>query len=113
MGSVSEGVIGYRRPQYNVWGPAVDMARKLELTGKINHIQVLFHCRQSNSVAATIAYSNLTFQCFPGVWSLVNGGDFIEAPGQIKDRWLFLSPPLTFLRFEVATHCIQSAYSNH
>jgi len=84
MGSVSEGVIGYRRPQYNVWGPAVDMARKLELTGKINHIQVLFHCRQSNSVAATIAYSNLTFQCFPGVWSLVNGGTLLKLQDKLR-----------------------------
>jgi hypothetical protein len=42
MGAVVEGVVGYRRPQYNIWGPAVDMARKLELTGKMNHIQVSY-----------------------------------------------------------------------
>lgn len=40
MGSVIEGVCGYKRPQYNIWGHAVDMARKLELTGKMNNIQV-------------------------------------------------------------------------
>lgn len=40
MGHIVEGVVGYKRPQYNIWGPAVEMARKLELTGKMNHIQV-------------------------------------------------------------------------
>jgi len=39
---VVEGVLGYKMPQYNIWGPAVEMARMLELSGKVNHIQVSF-----------------------------------------------------------------------
>ena len=44
MGPVVEGVCGYKRPQYNIWGPAMDTARKLELTGKMSHIQVCVCC---------------------------------------------------------------------
>ncbi|KAF6019232.1 hypothetical protein EB796_022459 [Bugula neritina] len=40
IGPVVEGVLGYKMPQYNIWGPAVEMARMLELSGKVNHIQV-------------------------------------------------------------------------
>ena len=42
MGPLLEGVFGYKRPQYNIWGPAVDMAKNLEATGKMNNIQVMF-----------------------------------------------------------------------
>ena len=40
MGPVIEGVIGYKRPQYNIWGPALDTAQRLELSGKMSSIQV-------------------------------------------------------------------------
>ncbi|XP_067935647.1 uncharacterized protein [Watersipora subatra] len=40
MGAVIEGVFGYKRPQYNIWGPALEIAKNLELSGKMNHLQV-------------------------------------------------------------------------
>jgi len=40
VGDAVEGVVGNAYPQYNIWGPAVDDARKLEMTCKAGQIQV-------------------------------------------------------------------------
>lgn len=40
VGDAVEGVVGNAYPQYNIWGAAVDDARKLEMTCKAGQIQV-------------------------------------------------------------------------
>ena len=40
MGPVVAGVIGARKPHYDIWGNAVNVASRMDTTGKPDHIQV-------------------------------------------------------------------------
>ena len=40
VGPVVAGVIGIRKPHYDIWGNAVNVASRMETTGKADHIQV-------------------------------------------------------------------------
>lgn len=41
IGPVVAGVIGARKPQYDIWGNAVNVASRMDSTGLLDHIQVL------------------------------------------------------------------------
>ncbi len=43
MGPVVAGVIGARKPHYDTWGNAVNLASRMDSTGKPDHIQVRCH----------------------------------------------------------------------
>ena len=40
IGSVVAGVIGARKPQYDIWGNTVNVASRMDSTGLPNHTQV-------------------------------------------------------------------------
>lgn len=40
IGPVVAGVIGARKPQYDIWGNAVNVASRMDSTGPLDHIQV-------------------------------------------------------------------------
>lgn len=40
IGAVVAGVIGARKPQYDIWGNTVNVASRMDSTGLPNHIQV-------------------------------------------------------------------------
>lgn len=40
IGSVVAGVIGSRKPQYDIWGNAVNVASRMDSTGVLDNIQV-------------------------------------------------------------------------
>lgn len=40
IGPVVAGVIGARKPQYDIWGNAVNVASRMDSTGVLDHIQV-------------------------------------------------------------------------
>lgn len=40
IGPVVAGVIGSRKPQYDIWGNAVNVASRMDSTGLMDHIQV-------------------------------------------------------------------------
>lgn len=42
IGSVVAGVIGARKPQYDIWGNAVNVASRMDSTGVLDKIQVNF-----------------------------------------------------------------------
>lgn len=50
IGPVVAGVIGARKPQYDIWGNAVNVASRMDSTGLLDHIQVRTR-RASHSTA--------------------------------------------------------------
>lgn len=44
-GPVIAGVIGARKPQYDIWGNTVNVASRMESTGELGKIQVGTHLR--------------------------------------------------------------------
>ena len=44
-GPVIAGVIGARKPQYDIWGNTVNVASRMESTGELGKIQVKAHLR--------------------------------------------------------------------
>jgi class 3 adenylate cyclase len=45
IGPVVAGVIGSRKPQYDIWGNAVNVASRMDSTGILDHIQVFYKRR--------------------------------------------------------------------
>ena len=43
IGPVVAGVIGARKPQYDIWGNAVNVASRMDSTGELDKIQVSFN----------------------------------------------------------------------
>lgn len=41
-GPITAGVIGARKPHYDIWGNTVNVASRMESTGKAGAIQVIF-----------------------------------------------------------------------
>lgn len=49
IGPVVAGVIGARKPQYDIWGNAVNVASRMDSTGPLDGIQV--HSQQPSVTA--------------------------------------------------------------
>ena len=43
-GPITAGVIGARKPHYDIWGNTVNVASRMESTGKAGAIQVCMEC---------------------------------------------------------------------
>lgn len=43
-GTLVGGVIGAKKPVYDVWGNTVNEASRMDSTGNLDHIQVSFFC---------------------------------------------------------------------
>jgi adenylate cyclase 5 len=52
IGPVVAGVIGARKPQYDIWGNAVNVASRMDSTGVLDQIQVM-----------VISWNVLVLQC--------------------------------------------------
>ena len=42
VGQVVAGVIGAKKPQYDIWGNSVNVASRMDSTGRPDHIQVVY-----------------------------------------------------------------------
>lgn len=50
MGPVVAGVIGARKPQYDIWGNTVNVASRMDSTGVPDCIQVQYRTQTSTAV---------------------------------------------------------------
>lgn len=50
IGSVVAGVIGARKPQYDIWGNAVNVASRMDSTGVLDKIQVKYHVEKEKPI---------------------------------------------------------------
>lgn len=50
-GPVTAGVIGARKPHYDIWGNTVNVASRMESTGKVGCLQVSMHTRKGRARA--------------------------------------------------------------
>lgn len=53
IGPVVAGVIGARKPQYDIWGNTVNVASRMDSTGVPERIQVTLLCRSALSAFFT------------------------------------------------------------
>jgi hypothetical protein len=55
IGPVVAGVIGSRKPQYDIWGNAVNVASRMDSTGVLDKIQVMYYilCLLSSNLVMT------------------------------------------------------------
>ncbi len=78
MGPVVAGVIGARKPHYDIWGNAVNVASRMETTGKPDQIQVRLpficrtgrvsvHVHQAWFGIVNVCFCNLVLPASPGV----------------------------------------------
>lgn len=54
IGPVVAGVIGARKPQYDIWGNAVNVASRMDSTGLVDHVQVRMRWRDLTTVGAFV-----------------------------------------------------------
>uniref|UniRef100_T1H4A4 adenylate cyclase n=1 Tax=Megaselia scalaris TaxID=36166 RepID=T1H4A4_MEGSC len=54
IGPVVAGVIGARKPQYDIWGNAVNVASRMDSTGVVDKIQVT---QEVNDILTTRGYT--------------------------------------------------------
>lgn len=54
MGPVVAGVIGARRPQYDIWGNTVNVASRMDSTGVPGKIQVPAHTKKFQDFSTVV-----------------------------------------------------------
>lgn len=60
-GPITAGVIGARKPHYDIWGNTVNVASRMESTGKAGCIQVRTRKQFNNYVSREININTITF----------------------------------------------------
>lgn len=60
IGPVVAGVIGARKPQYDIWGNAVNVASRMDSTGLPDQIQVPL---RPDPIAVIVNVEKLTIPC--------------------------------------------------
>ena len=74
LGPVVAGVIGARKPQYDIWGNTVNVASRMDSTGLPNHTQV------TQEVYEVLKHSPYEFQC--------RGNVTVKGKGEMTTYWV-------------------------
>ncbi|XP_065200273.1 adenylate cyclase type 1 [Planococcus citri] len=94
IGAVVAGVIGARKPQYDIWGNTVNVASRMDSTGLPNHIQV------TEEVYQVLKNEPYQFQC--------RGHVKVKGKGDMKTYFLTDRKQLGTIRVEDLAN-----YNNH
>lgn len=64
VGPVVAGVIGARKPHYDIWGNSVNVASRMDSTGVPDYIQVSSNslCQPEDHYTVKLAYNELTLR---------------------------------------------------
>lgn len=68
IGAVVAGVIGARKPQYDIWGNAVNVASRMDSTGLVDHVQVRMRTRDIITVGGFYCLLSfvIAYRLYPG-----------------------------------------------